>query len=62
MKVKKGKLVWLVISILVILLIIGVDIYKLINSSFETLDLIMDVLMIFVMTSNVFAFLEKKDK
>ena len=49
----KHELPWIILSILT---------YKLINSSIDTLDLIMDALMLFVLITNILSFFKKKDK
>jgi len=57
MKVKKGSMVWLVISILTAIACIALSIYQLINSDFDPLNLI---ILIFVGDA-IFNCFEKKD-
>ena len=61
-KYMKHELLWIILSILSIVGIIGLNIYKLINNSINTLDLIMDVLMLIVLINNILSFFKKKDK
>lgn len=62
MKLKKKALPWLIISILVIVGEITLNVYKFINNSIETFDLIIDIFLILVMISSIFSCFEKKDK
>ena len=58
MKVKKGRLAWLIISILLAVAYIALSIYQLIYSDFDPLNLIF---LIFVGDA-IFNCFEKKDK
>ena len=58
MQIKKGRLAWLVISILVAIGYIAISIYQLINNDFDSLNLIM---LIFIGDA-IFNCFEKKDK
>lgn len=58
MKLKKGKLTWLIITILIILGYIGLSIYQLMNSDFDPLNLIM----LIFMGDSVLNCFEKNDK
>ena len=58
----KHELPWIILSILTVVGIIGLNIFKFIKNSIDTFGLILDALMLVVLINNIVYFFKKKDK
>ena len=62
MKLKEGKLIWLILSLLIVIGEIALTIYMLIDKTFDTTLLVVNILVILLTTSIIISFFEKKTK